>query len=37
MLERYVKRYNEYLPQRYIRHHSPCQAIKEWRKNQLGS
>lgn len=33
-LERYVKTYNQQIPQRALNHLSPVQALKEWQKKK---
>ena len=33
-LERYVKTYNQQIPQRALNHLSPIQALKEWQKKK---
>ncbi len=33
-LERYVKTYNQLIPQRALNHLSPIQALKEWQKKK---
>lgn len=33
-LERYLKTYNQQIPQRALNHLSPVQALKEWQKKK---
>jgi transposase InsO family protein len=33
-LERYVKTYNQQIPQRALNHLSPAQALKEWQRKK---